>query len=418
VIRAALRQGGAAIVAAWAAPLAAAALAARPQWRVGADERLALAGEYDPGAVWLHGASVGEALLLTRLVPVIRKQGHRVQASLTTPGGRDTLRRMQPDVPVRLSPIDHPWPVAAAVARARPAALVLVETELWPSLIAAVSRRGVPNALLSGRLSSRAWPRYRRLRPLFSRTLQRIDRIGARTAEDAERFVALGADPKCVRVTGDLKREPAGPASAAALDLEPMLSGPLILVAGSTHASEERAAIAALEACLEAGLPAALVLAPRHIQRRPEVERELAASGLSWRRRSGGIREPLEPGDVLLLDTLGELASAYAYADLAFVGGSLVPVGGHNLLEPVQVGCPVLFGPYTDAVADMAAEIVEAGVGRPVGDAAELARACVEGLSGRAASGASPAVGATHLRTDALEQSLDLLREVLPEPSP
>jgi len=418
VISGVLRQGGAAIVAAGAAPLALAALAFRPAWRSGADERLGLSGEYDPGAVWLHGASVGEAMLLARLVPAIRKQGHRVQASLTTLTGRDTFRRVQPDVPVRLAPIDHPWPVASAVAQARPAALVLVETELWPSLIAAASRRSVPLALVSGRLSVGSWQRYRSLRPLFARTLQRIDRIGARSEADAERFVSLGADPGRVHVTGDLKREPLSTAPAAQPDLERMLAGSLVFVAGSTHAGEERAALGALFACRELGLPVVLVLAPRHLERLSEVERELVASGQRWRRRSEALEGPLQPGEVLLLDGLGELASAYRHAQLAFVGGTLAPVGGHNLLEPIQAGCPVLFGPHTDRVSEVAAQIIEAGVGRAVRDAADLARACVEGLSAAAATPAAAAIHFESLRTDALARTLELLHEVIPEPSP
>jgi 3-deoxy-D-manno-octulosonic-acid transferase len=393
-------------------------MALRPDWRSGADERLGLSGEYDPGAVWLHAASVGEAMLLARLAPAIRKQGHRVQASLTTESGRNVLRRRLSDVPVRLAPLDHPWPVSAALAQASPAALVLVETELWPSLIAGASRRQVPIALVSGRLSSRSWPRYRRLRSLLAPTLRRIDRIGARTAEDAARFVALGADPARVSVTGDLKSAPAEESEAPAADLARILAGPLLLVAGCTHAGEEQAALGALAACREAGLPVALLLAPRHLERLPEVERELATSGHRWRRRSRSSPLPLSPGEVLLLDTLGELSSSYRHADLAFVGGSLQPVGGHNLLEPVQAGCPVVFGPHTEEVDEVAEQLVDAGMGRRVRDAADLARACVEGLAARAVDGGATAQGDAQLDSDALTRTLELLREVIPEPSP
>lgn len=411
-----LRQGGAALVAAGAIPVAAGALALRPGWRLGFRERLGLSGEHDAGAVWLHAASVGESMLLARVAPSLRKQGHRVQATLTTTSGCATLRRVLPDLPVRLAPLDHPWSVSAALSAALPPALVLFETELWPSLIAGTKARGIPVALISGRLSDRAYRRYRRVQSLVAATLRRVDRIGARSDSDAQRFIALGADPSRVRVTGDLKLQPATVAPAA--DLMRLLDGPLILVAGSTHAGEERAALLALSACREAGLSVALVVAPRHLERLPEVERELCASGRSWLRRSEAGHRTLEPGDVLLLDGYGELASVYQAASLAFVGGTLVPVGGHNLLEPVHAGCPVLFGPHLSQVREVASQLVQAGVGRRVDDAAALARACVDGLSASTAGRKIRFEPDQVSRGGPLERSLDLLREVLSEPSP
>lgn len=412
----ALGQGGAALAAAVAAPVWAAGALVRPRWREGAGERLGWRGDCEPGAIWLHGASVGEALMVARLAEALADSGHRVQASATTVTGRSALRRALPSLPVRLAPLDHPWCVASALRAARPSALVLVETELWPSWITAVSRRGAPVALVSARLSDTSFVRYQHLRGLVARTLGRIARIGARSDEDAQRFLALGAPRERVRVTGDLKRAPAARPASLAPDLAAMLAGPPIVVAGSTHAGEEAAALAALDACAAAGRPAALVLAPRRPERCRELESRLAAEGRPHRRRSRGDARPLAEGEVLLLDTLGELAGVYARARVAFVGGTLVPVGGHNLLEPAQQGCPVLFGPEIGNVRDAAGLLLGAGAGKRVRDARELAEGVTGWLTSDAGRVAARATAEVRARSESLGATLALLHEILPAP--
>jgi 3-deoxy-D-manno-octulosonic-acid transferase len=361
----------AALGAVAALPVGLGALALRPGWRAGWRERLGAAGLRAPGAVWVHGASVGEITAATRLIDRLRKEGLEVVASTTSLSGREVVQRARPDVPCQLAPLDHPWCVAAALKRVEPAALVLIETELWPCWIAEAARRRIPLLLVSGRLSDRSYPRYRRLRPLLRATLRRFHSIGARTPLDRERFIDLGADPETVSVCGDLKLESDGSQRPVSPDLASLLGDAPLFVAGSTHPGEESAALDALVQIERAGLAAALVLAPRRVERAAEVEALARAAGRNVRRRTALGARPLNAGEVLVLDTLGELAPLYARAAIAFVGGTLVPVGGHNILEPVLARCPVLYGPHTRNVRH-AAEILEpsgAGLRLPRADA-------------------------------------------------
>lgn len=358
----AARRAGAALTAVAGAPFALAALVARPRLRSGLAERLGAWPRLTPGSVWVHASAVGEIRAASRLVDCLRKRGHSVCTSTWTLPGRAAMRRWRPEVSCHLAPMDHPWCVDAALARVAPAMLVLVETELWPSWIAAARRRGIPVVIVSGRLSDRSFPRYRRFAPLLGRTLRRLRAVGARSELDAERFRQLGAPADRVTVTGDLKLDSGGMVPEPAGDLETLLRGARFWVAGSTHAGEEAPVAEAFEAVLRAGHAHALVIAPRHPPRAAEVERLFRRRGHRVRRRSRAGAGSLEPGDVLVLDTVGELASVYARAEAAFVGGSLVPVGGHNVLEPADAGRPVLYGPHTDNVGQPV-EILEAAGG-------------------------------------------------------
>jgi len=380
----AIAHSVAAVTALVAAPFAAGALALRPSWRSGWDERLGR-GWMDPGAVWVHAASVGEALAAASLLDALREAGHSVVVSTQTLAGRDTLRRVRPDLHCRLAPLDHPWVVERALATARPVALVLLEAELWPCWIAAAARHHVPVALVSGRISDRSFDRYRRVRPLVRRMLRRIDAIGARSELDAVRFLELGAEPGAVTVSGDLKFDGDLVAAVPARDLLQSLAGGPLFVAGSTHPGEEWAALQALRVSEAAGHGAVLVLAPRRIERAGEIERLVRAQGRRLLRRSSLARAPdgfrARPGDVLLLDTLGELRGLWPLATVAFVGGTLAPVGGHNLLEPAICGRPVLFGPHTRDVLHAVEVLEKCGAGRCVADAEELAHALAELLA-------------------------------------
>ncbi len=370
----------AALSAVTAAPLLLGAIALRRELRIGLRQRLGLLRAPGEGRVWVHGSSVGEALAALRLVDSLRAAGRAVFASASTPTGRQMLRSAMPELPSVLAPLDHPWCVSSALSRVEPELLALVETELWPQWIAAAKRRGTPVVVVSGRLSDRSFPRYRRVRRLLRPTLRRIDAVGARTELDAERFVALGVPESRVEVTGDLKLEPPEGVATLAIDLVRALSEVPVIVAGSTHPGEEEPAHQSLVACERAGLPAALVVAPRHLQRADQLERELSARGRRVRRRSRLEGVPLASGEVLLLDTLGELSSVYAAAAVAFVGGSLAPVGGHNLIEPIFSGCPVVFGPHVHNVRVHAELALASGAGRRVEDAAQLGEAVVEAL--------------------------------------
>jgi 3-deoxy-D-manno-octulosonic-acid transferase len=323
---------------------------------------------------------VGEIRAAIALLDRLRESGENVVASTMTPTGRDLLRRMRPQVPCALAPVDHPWAVEAALRRVRPSVLVLVETELWPSWILAAHRDCVPVVVVSGRISDRSFPRYRRVARWLRPILERIAAVGARSPVDAGRFRTLGARAERVQVTGDLKLEPPLESARLAADLGAVLGEVPLLVAGSTHEGEERELLGVLDGVERAGLRAALVLAPRHPERFDPVEALARESGRALRRRSRLGSHPLADGEVLLLDSMGELPALYARSAVAFVGGTLVPVGGHNLLEPILEGRPVLFGPHTENTREAAALALESGAGCRVAGGADLARTAIEAL--------------------------------------
>jgi len=353
-------------------PLLAAALVARPTPRRGLGERFGRIQADGVARIWIHASSVGEAFAACRLVRVLEDDGYAIRASTTTLAGRDVFRRDRPAMPSSLAPLDHPWCVNTAIDRGRPSLSVLIETELWPSWIAACGRREIPVVIASGRLSDRSFPRYRRIRSLLGPTLRRIDAVGARTDVDAERFVELGVPEHRVCVTGDLKLDPPAEQPSLAIDLIRALADVPVVVGGSTYPSEETALLDALDGAEKAGHGFVLVLAPRQIERSAELLRFCRA-----RRRRVHLRSRLEgrhlvPGEILILDTLGELAAMYATASIAFVGGTLAPIGGHNLVEPVHAGCPVLFGPHFENARKVVDILEVGGAGKCVPDAAAL----------------------------------------------
>ncbi|MEE3328219.1 MAG: glycosyltransferase N-terminal domain-containing protein [Myxococcota bacterium] len=376
-----LRHSAAALLGALALPVGALAVAIRPDWREGLAQRLGSRSRGPRGGVWLHGASVGEAAIMARLCPGLEEMGFPVTASLFTPTGCRRFRQLAPGVDCSLAPLDHPWLVDRVLSSLDPVALVLVETELWPFLISGSSRRDVPMAVVSGRLSDRSFENYRRFRPFFARQLARIDRIGARSDVDAERFVALGARSECVEVTGDLKLEPVDQSTSSQPEWDAILGESLVFVAGSTHEGEDEAALEALAICEKAGLEVALVLAPRHMNRVENVVDRVRNSGRTPRLRSQAGLSPLRAAEVLVLDTLGELPACYARARAAFVGGTLIAKGGHNLLEPAQYGVPVCFGPHIENVRESAELLETSGAGHRVNDAKELGAWAVDVLS-------------------------------------
>lgn len=365
-----------------AAPVVAAGAVLRPAFRRQLPERLGLgrARAAAEGRIWLHASSVGEAKAACRLLDALEASGFETQATTMTVAGRSIFERDRPRMPASLAPFDHPWSVALAMRPARPRLSILIETELWPSWIAACAREGVPVVVASGRLSDRSFPRYSKVARLIRPTLQRIAAVGARTELDAERFVRLGLPEDRVRITGDLKLDPAsqksglGPALGRALSVGP------VVVAGSTHRGEEETCLRALAAAERQGHPFVLVLAPRQVDRTTEVARLARSRGRRVHLRSRLEDRPLAPGEILILDSYGDLASTYAAGTIAFVGGTLVPVGGHNVCEPVHVGCPVLYGPHFANVRKIV-EILEAdGAGRCVASPDALIGALVENL--------------------------------------
>lgn len=338
--------------------------------RANLPERLGLRGVPPPAGagegptVWVHAVSVGETAAAAPLVNLLRRRlpGARLLLSNVTLTGRETAVNTLSGV-IDFGfyfPFDLPGLCGRFLDRTRPGAVVIVETEIWPNFLAACAQRGIPVVIVNGRLSDRSFAGYMRLRPFFAPILRTFRAISAQTAEDADRFLALGARRDAVTVGGNLKFDVSPPGNAAS-SLTAMLrreksAGALWFVAGSTHEGEEAIVLKAFLAARRTNPSIRLLLAPRHPERFDAVESLLRCEGVSVTRRTsvpgdGGVPSR---GDVLLLDTVGELSCAYAAADLAFVGGSLVPKGGHNVLEPAWHGVPAIVGPHTENFREIA----------------------------------------------------------------
>ncbi len=306
--------------------------------------------------IWVHAVSVGEVLAVSRLVKTLDTAlpECKVVVSTTTRTGQALARERFGMERVFYCPLDLPWAVRAVLNALQPRMLVLAETEFWPNLLSGCQRRGIPVAVVNARISDRSWPRYRLLRRLWRRFLGGLSRVLAQSETDAERLTAIGCQPERISVAGNLKFDVrAAEEAEATLQLRAMAPGLRFVVAGSTLEGEEAALLEAWPRLLEADPQLALVLAPRHPERFAAVAALLSGSGIPWCKRSffatktAEILKPLVAGQIVLLDTIGELASVYSLASVAFVGGSLVPAGGHNPLEPAQFGVPIVMGPHT-----------------------------------------------------------------------
>lgn len=350
-----------------------------PAYRTHLGERFGLGRRTDVPSFWLHAVSVGEVSATAALVRALRARHPGVPCVLTTatPTGRAQAARLfGTDVDVRFLPYDTPGAVRRFLARIRPRAAIIMETELWPNLLRECGRRGVPVLFASARLAARSVPRYRRFGTLFSAALGRAW-VAAQSAADAERFVALGADPARTRVVGNVKFDMRLGEEVAEKGRElrlRCLGARPVWTAGSTHEGEEELVLDAQAALGQAVPGALLVLVPRHPQRFEGVAALLERRGVIFDRRTRTEAVRAE-AQVLLLDTMGELTAFYAAADAAFVGGSLVPVGGHNLLEPASLGVPAITGPHTQNGPEIARLLVEEGGALEVADGTALAAA-------------------------------------------
>ncbi|HXG53420.1 MAG TPA: 3-deoxy-D-manno-octulosonic acid transferase [candidate division Zixibacteria bacterium] len=364
----------------WAAALAAAAplapllLLSGPRFRAGALQRLgwypALPAGGKKRPIWIHAASVGEVTGTRELTARLKKEfpGRPIVLSAFTHTGHLTARRDPHADMVVYPPLDLVWIVRSALARFDPAALVVIETEIWPNLLREARRRGIPALLLSGRISTRSVRGYARWGRLFREALSCFNALGMQSREDAERIVRLGAEPSRVSVTGSLKLAAASPTRT------PRAEGGRLWVAGSTHRGEEEIVLRAFASLKRSFPDLRMALAPRHPERFAEVEKLIGAEGLDFDRKSRLDGRLTGAKDVTLVDTLGDLVDLYAAADVAFVGGSLVAAGGHNLLEPARCRKPVLFGPHTEHFAEIAARLKEAGGGIEIRGEHDLAR--------------------------------------------
>ncbi len=336
----------------------------------------------DSPVIWFHAVSLGEVTAVAPLVQALhaRFPHSRMVVSTVTETGREAVEKGLSGIAKHVyAPLDFPRVVARAVDAIQPNLFIFVETELWPNLLRALAERRVPAVLVNGRLSTRSFRGYRLIKPFMARVLGHVTCLLMQSSRDAERITALGAQRERVRITGNIKFDQPAPPAGEALTRQALglAEGEELLLAGSTHPGEEEHLLEAYQRLQETYPNLVLMLAPRHIERAKEVARAVRARGLNVRSRSERGLSP-ESDDskqrprVIVLETRGELASLYHQAVVAFVGGTLVPVGGHNLLEPAQWSKPVFFGPHTDHCADIAALLERSGGGVRVHNGHEL----------------------------------------------
>lgn len=345
--------------------LACAAILSLPWWlvqtlrlgkyRVGLSERLgfvpARLRNAKPGSIWVHAVSVGEVLAVSRLVTELKDAypATQILVSTTTATGQRLARERFGETQCFLMPLDLGFAVRAYLNALKPRLLLLAETELWPNLLHLARKQGTAVAIVNARISDRSFPRYRRFGWFFRPVLANVDLFLTQTAGDAERLRQIGAASERIQVSGNLKFDiRPHPSSRLAEALRAAIAGGSpIMVFGSTAEGEEEIVLEAFQQVRKKVPAAVMVLAPRHPERFDKVANLIVARGIPLVRRSAWSSTGTLNSGVFLLDSVGELASVYGIADVAFVGGSLVPVGGHNILEPAQFGAALVVGPHT-----------------------------------------------------------------------
>jgi 3-deoxy-D-manno-octulosonic-acid transferase len=379
-------------------------------------------------SIWIHAVSVGEALTTRALVADLRDRypSLRIFLSTTTLTGQQIARtRLQHVDAVFFFPFDLPPFVNRTLRLVRPRLFIMMETEIWPNLLRACRRRGVKTMLVNGRISSRSYPRYRLARPLFRRVLVDVDRFCMQSEESARRIVDIGADPSRVAITGSLKFDSLeSPAAAAGrgegrvLRFFRMSPARPVFMAASTMKGEEGAALKAFTAVRRAHANALLIIAPRKPERFAEAEALARAEGLRVTRRTelGVDAEPR--ADVVILDSIGELAHLFHVATVVFVGGSLVDHGGHNILEPAVHGKPIVFGAHMQNFAEIAQTFLKSQAAVQVASPADLTDVVVRLMGDpveRARLGAA-ARALVEANRGAKMRTLDAIADLLPPP--
>ncbi len=304
----------------------------------------------DRKVVWFHAASMGELKVINNVLPELlkNKPDIRVVISTMTKTGKTRAQKLFEPIEVFYVPIDFPLFIKQALKRVEPSLLVLVETEIWPVLISESSKANTMLAIVNGRLSSKSMRLYELFGSLFGPVVKELDIVMAQTRQYSERFIELGVKPENVSVMGNIKFDQVLDLNVKPLDgvLDKYINrhDRFVFIAGSIWPNEFDKVIKPLKK-LQRSLPQlSVILAPRHMKNLPRLEESLSAIGLSYFKRSAMV-DGDKYGNVMVLDTMGELSSLYRYADFAFVGGSFVNVGGHDPLEPASSGCPVCFGP-------------------------------------------------------------------------
>lgn len=377
--------------------------------------------QFEPGGIWIHAVSVGESIAAAPMIRALKERYPQLPITVTcmTPTGSERIKALFGDsVKHCYLPYDLPWAASRFLERLQPKLAVVMETELWPIHIHQCALRGIPVALANARLSERSAHGYARFSRLTAPMLAELSLIASQTEAEAARFRLLGARDDCVSVTGsikfDLSVDPMLPLQAEALRLQWSASNRPVWIGASTHTGEDEILLAAHRQLLVEHPDALLILVPRHPERFDSVAELCIKQGFSTVRRSAG-KPPLEQTQVLLGDTMGELLFLFALADVAFVGGSLVPTGGHNLLEPAALGKPVLTGPHLFNFLDIAAQLRDAGALKEIDSAPELAAEITAFWSDPALAERARAAGYSVLKNNqgALERLLTALGRLL-----
>lgn len=379
-------------------------------------------------SIWIHAVSVGEVLTARPLISELKRRypNLRMFLSTTTMAGQQLARRSVQDVDaVFYFPFDLGFVVRRTLDLVRPKLFIMMETEIWPNLLRECRARGIKSAVVNGRLSARSFPRYRLVRPMMKRVLEHIDKFLVQSEESARRFIDLGADPARVVVTGSLKFDSLELSSTAlqarardrVLRYFRMSSTRPVIVAGSTMKGEETSVLRAFRKVRSAAPNTLLVLAPRNPERFGEAEQLARAEGWKVARRSDLAVDAEPRVDIVILDTIGELATIYQIATIVFVGGSLVATGGHNVLEPAVFGKPIVFGPHMENFLEIADAFVTNGAGVQLTEEAELEEAFLSLMSDpvrRARLGAA-ARALVEANRGANEKSIAVLSALLPQ---
>jgi len=335
--------------------------------------------------IWFHAVSVGEVRLLQPLVAELqrRRPDWDIVISSTTETGLAQARQLFPEMLTFYAPLDFSWATRKAISRIRPTTLALVELELWPNLIRTAKESGARICLLNGRLSAKSQKGYQRVQRWLGSTLARIDLVAVQTEEYADRFGTLGFPKPKLKVTGSIKYDNLEtdrnhPKTAGLRRLLRLTEGEVVWVAGSTMAGEEQIILDVYQDLLKDGAEVRLILVPRHPERFDEVARMIEQRQLPMVRRSQLADRPIPEqckDAVILVDTLGELSAVWGLADLAFVGGSLLPGrGGQNMMEPAAFGASVYFGKYTSNFRDTVSLLMSRDAATIVEDGSELSR--------------------------------------------
>lgn len=332
--------------------------------------------------IWLHAVSVGEVIAARPLLRGLKRQypQHRLLLSVTTETGRGVAERDHLADLVIYFPFDVPFAVRRLLAATKPQLIIVMETEIWPVFIFEASRRKIPLILANGRISDRSFPRYQRFAWFFRPVLRRFHCLGMQSTADRERIIAIGAPSERTQLLGNLKydipcHQTSGEERRILRERYTIPAESLVITFASTHPNEELLLLGVMQKLAHYGDQLRFVLVPRHPERSSEVATLVVQHGFGCRLRTSLKDQDLPPlitGELLVVDTVGELDAIYRLSDLVFVGGSLVPTGGHNLLEPAAVGVPSLFGPHMENFRDVAALVLQYGAGVQVANQAEL----------------------------------------------